>query len=256
MGGRLCNEDNLGSVSQLWLVDVDDVVAMRRLDWAGVWLKLMRIRPGARLWSIPVHDFGSCLWNETRADGNDGYGVNVSINFSLPKQKADRLLFLRTQTHKRWLAVGQDYNGQIFVSDPSGQGLRMATGWGSGGRPADTGGVAFGLTGGQTRFSWLSDSWEAVLDGLSQVPMDALPVVPTGAYAHFNLRTIVLTNAGANDWRWVEDVLNDSETVFVNGVSQRKGLDYVIDFVAKRLIFLTDDAWDTGVVWMKAGVRN
>lgn len=254
IGARLCNEDNIGAISRLWLVDIKDVLSMKRLDWAAVWLKQMSIKTGARLWSIPIHQFGGCVWNENRADTIDGFKTTLSINFGLPKQKADRLTFIRTQSHKRWVAVGQDYNGQIFVSDNSGHGLRMDVGWGTGSKPSEASGVAFSLTGVQNRFSWMSESWESVLDGLIQIPIEVVvPPIPiiNGAWI---LKTILLTNMAQNDWQWTESVIADTETVFVNGVVQKRGLDYLIDYEAKNIVFLTDDGWPDGVVWMKAAV--
>ena len=253
---RLCDNINLGSVAQLWLIDVRDVLQMQPLGWDAVWLRQLVLKPGAQLLNVLTHTLGGATWNETPADTINSTEYSVQINWGIQKNGPDLMGVMRREAHRRWVAVGQDQNGNVWITDPSGHGLRFTASWDAGPGPSTGGQVRMSLQGTQHRQSWMSDGWDSVLDGLAEIPADAtVPAPNSGEYGLWKYKSVMLRVLAGRLFEFSEDVIADTETLYVNGLAQKRGLDYTIDYVTKVVNFLTDDGWDIGVVWMKAAVR-
>lgn len=129
--GAVEQSPNVGYVTHLLLIDVDDVLGLmdpvrfpnpqENIPYHGIMVK-----PNTSVTQIVFAD-RSCTFQETSSDTTDGIVYNVSIEASLPKGGATLTKWLKKRLEKRWVVLLRDANAQCYVVGEPGTGARLVS---------------------------------------------------------------------------------------------------------------------------------
>lgn len=134
IAGASGSETNSGFLHELILVDIADIVYLIDPEIEGddaypftIKNEGIGVLDTAKLYKMKFLT-KTCVFSETQSLINEGQAFALNINWDFPKNKADILNFVWTNSHKRWLALMKDTNGICYVAGDLDNGLFLTIG--------------------------------------------------------------------------------------------------------------------------------